>query len=124
MLLTAREHLLSQGTRQAAPCEATATKSEPDSNSDLIARLLLWAKIHPEGQELCALPKLKWVRGEDEVVYGLTIFQSKEHEASRRLGFILTPVQAACWWYEILDLGRKLVRCTTLVATSASLVLS
>lgn len=78
--------------------------------SELIFKLLQWAE-NPDGQELCALPKLHWIRRTHQEACKLTYFQRQECNALHRYGSIFMSFQTKCWWYEILELGRKLV-CT------------
>jgi len=75
----------------------------------LIARLLMWAKEHPDGKELCSLPKLHWCRGNDQDQGTLTSFQRNERDVLDHSGTIFMAFHIDCWWYEIADLGRKLV---------------
>ena len=39
----------------------------------------------------------------------LTVFQKMEFNAISRVGFIFQMYHTRTWWYEILDLGRKLM---------------
>lgn len=82
---------------------------ESHQRLDLIARLLMWAKEHPDGKELCALPKLNWSRGNDQDRDTLTSFQRTERDILDHSGTIFMAFHINCWWYEIADLGRKLV---------------
>jgi hypothetical protein len=76
----------------------------------LIARLLIFAHNHPVGIRLTSLPKMGWLeRGDTEVTMHSTAYQVKERRAYSRLGSIFNMYHVKTWWYELLDMGRKLV---------------
>lgn len=85
-------------------------ESPAEQRSSLIVTMLIWATTKPDAKELCALPKLKWMDYSNTEEAQLTDGQLHERYTSLRLGTLFMPFHTKCWWYEIADLGRKLVR--------------
>jgi len=84
-------------------------ESPAEQRSSLIVTMLIWATTKPDAKELCALPKLKWMDYSSTEEEHLTDGQLHERDTSLRLGTLFMPFHTKCWWYEIADLGRKLV---------------
>ena len=66
----------------------------------------VFARLTRRGQYLCATRRVRWM---DPLEHGERYtFRLLEHKAYARLGVIFYSYHTGTWWYEIVDLLRKL----------------
>jgi len=94
--------------------EGKTTEGEEEEEDPLrrrermVARLLIFAHNDPVGKRLTALPKMGWLERDGSLSEHSTAYQVKERRAYSRLGSIFNMYHVKTWWYELLDLARKL----------------
>ena len=77
--------------------------------ADLTQELMIFAETHEYGRMLCARAKIgfdDFDATEDAADYR---YLQKQRNANARVGFVFGSYHGKCWWYELLDLIRKLV---------------
>jgi len=76
---------------------------------ELIQKLIAWAEEDKRGKILCRLPKLKWTSYKRQSLDALTVNQRTEKLAHARMGVLYTAYHTQTWWFELVDLLRKLL---------------
>jgi len=99
-------------TEQAAPSiDTTSINIAPDEGGRLRSaytrELLDFGHDDPFGRSLCATTKIGFVGLDHSTTQNLT-FQHVERKAMTRIGLLVESYHTRIWWYELLDLARKL----------------
>ena len=79
------------------------------SRADLTAVLMDFAEHHVYGRMLCSRGKIGFDDFDANATTADFEYLEKQRKANARVGFIFNSYHGKCWWYELLDLVRKLV---------------
>ena len=82
-----------------------------ESRKVMLAEVLQWARANKDIQ----VGKVGWQTHKEKPAESLDEWQLLEQRATLRIGFLFSEFHCACWYYEMVEMLRKLILTSVII---------